>query len=224
MNNEVKSLLDAADHVLIAFDGPLCTVFDPTTARVTADRLRILLDPGLPRAVRGTGDPFEVLRYAQTCGANTAYVIERQLATYEAEAIAFGQATEGAVDAVHTLHASGHTVTAIGNQSTRTIRSFLTMHDLLGEVRRASARDDFRTTALLPDPFLLGRAVEALGTTPKRCLFITASADDAGAAASTGGMPVLAYGKAIPRRRAAATIESMTELATPIDLLSWSGR
>ena len=223
MNEDVKALLDAADHVLIAFDGPLCTVFDPTTARSTAERLRLLLDPALPRAIARTDDPFQVLRYAQTCGENTAYVVERQLATYEAESVAFGQASEGAVDAVHTLYAGGHTVTAIANQSTRTIGSFLAMHDLLGEVRRASARDDFRTTALLPDPFLLSRAVQALGTTPQRCLFIGASAQDA-QAGRAAGIPVLACGAALPSRKADARIESMTELVSAVDPLSWIGR
>jgi hypothetical protein len=44
MRDDVTSLLHAADHVLIAFDGPLCTVFDPSTARATAERLRLLIN------------------------------------------------------------------------------------------------------------------------------------------------------------------------------------
>lgn len=208
MRDDIRSLLDEADHVLIAFDGPLCSVFDPNTARATAQRLRLLLDPNLPRDVARTGDPFEVLRYAISCGENTAYVLERQLSAYEAEAVAFGAATEGAVGAARTLNSSGHTVTAVGNQSVQTIRLFLAVHDLLDTVRRISARVDACTTKLLPDPFLLSQVVEALATVPRRCLFITATAADADAAQAIG-IPVLGYGASSP---GVATIESMTEL------------
>ena len=125
MREDVRSLLHEADHVLIAFDGPLCTVFEPGEARATAERLRLLLGANLPRTVARTGDPFEVLRYAASCGENTGYILERQLATYESEAVAFGPATDGAEDAVRSLYASGHSVTAIGNQSVYAIRAFL---------------------------------------------------------------------------------------------------
>lgn len=222
MRADVKSLLHAADHVLIGFDGPLCTVFDPSAARATAERLRLLLGSGLPRKVVRADDPFEVLRYANTCGENTAYVLERQLSAYEAEAVAFGAATEGAVDAVRTLNASGHSVTAVGNQSMQTIRSFLAVHDLLDTVRRVSGRVDARTTRLLPDPFLLNQVVEALGTVPERCLFICATAADA-EAGRDAGIPVLGYGETIQRKLAAATIESMSELVVD-ELINWQVR
>jgi phosphoglycolate phosphatase-like HAD superfamily hydrolase len=221
MSDEVKALLDAADHVLITFDGPLCTVFDPAAAQSAAERLRILLGPDkLPRAVAGADEPFEVLRYATTCGEKTAYVVERQLGRFEAEAVALGEPTDGAMAAVRALHAGGHTVTAIGNTSTEVIRGFLCLHGLMGEVRRISGRGSARTTRLLPDPFLLTEAVEALGTTPERCLFIGASATDA-KAGRAAGIPLLGRGRALRRLGAAATIESMTELAGVGDLLAW---
>jgi beta-phosphoglucomutase-like phosphatase (HAD superfamily) len=213
MDDDIRSLLNEADHVLIAFDGPLCTVFDPNAARSAAQRLRILLGPDLPRSVARTADPFEVLRYAGTCGEHTAHVVERQLSWLEAEAVASGQAAEGAVDAVHTLHLCGHTVTVVGNQSVEAIRSFVVVHDLVDEVRWISARGIGRTTKLLPDPFLLTEAVEALGTVPRRCLFVGASAEHAEAGAAAG-MPVLRIGK---------TIAAMSELADR-NLLEWRVR
>ncbi|HJP79059.1 MAG TPA: HAD hydrolase-like protein [Pseudonocardiaceae bacterium] len=222
MRQDVRSLLDAADHVLIAFDGPLCTVFDPSASRGAAERLRLLLGANLPRNVARSDDPFEVLRYASSCGENTAYVVERQLSAYEAEAVAFGAATDGVVDAMRTLNSGGHSVTAVGNQSVQAIRSFLTVHDLLGTVRRISGRVDARTTKLLPDPFLLNQVIEAVGTVPRRCLLIGATAADA-QAAQAAGIPVLGYGAAVPRKLAAATIESMTELVVE-ELLNWPVR
>jgi phosphoglycolate phosphatase-like HAD superfamily hydrolase len=220
MRENIRSLLHAADHVLIAFDGPLCPAFGPSTARATAERLRQLLGDHLPRAVARTGDPFEVLRYAMSCGENTAYVLERQLSAYEAEAVAFGAVTEGAADAVRTLHSSGHSVTAVGNQSTQTIRAFLAVHELLDLVRRVSARVDGRTTKLLPDPFLLTQAVQALGTVPERCLLITAATADA-EAARTVGIPVLGY--RISGKPVAARVEAMSELVVD-ELINWRVR
>ncbi len=213
MNKDVRSLLDAADHVLIAFDGPLCTFFDPAAARSATERLRILLGPKLPRSVARTADPFEVLRYAGTCGEHTAYVVERQLSRLEAEAVALGEATEGAEDAVHTLHARGHTVTAVGNQSAEVIRSFLLVHGMQDAVGRISARGVGRTAKLLPDPFLLAEAVEALGSTPQRCLFVGASARHA-EAGKAAGVPVLRIGEGIA---------GMTELVDR-DVLDWPVR
>lgn len=213
MNKDVKTLLDEADHVLIAFDGPVCTVFDPGVARSVAERLRILLGTDLPRSVRRTADPFEVLRYADSCGEHTAHVVERQLARLETEAVSVRRLTEGAIEAVRTLHDTGHGLTAIGNTSTEAIRCFLGLHDLWTEVGRISARGRGRTTKLLPDPFLLTEAVEALGSAPRRCVFIGASAVDA-EAGEAAGIRVLRLGDAIG---------SMAELADR-DLLAWHVR
>ncbi|HEY4022050.1 MAG TPA: HAD hydrolase-like protein [Pseudonocardiaceae bacterium] len=219
MNDDVNSLLRAADHVLIAFDGPLCTAFDPTWCQSAAERLRIMLGEDLPRAVRKTDDPFEVLRYAVSCGESTAQVFERQLYRLELEAALVTQPTEGALDAVRSLFGSGHTVTVIGNQSTEAILGFLGLHGVRTEVRRISARGSSRTTALLPDPFLLTEAVAALGTTSERCVFIGMSVADVEAGRSAG-IPVVRYGRAL--RGVAATIESMADLGVG-DLLSWRG-
>jgi phosphoglycolate phosphatase-like HAD superfamily hydrolase len=223
MRDDVTSLLHAADHVLIAFDGPLCTVFDPSAARATAERLRLLLGPDLPRKVARTNDPFEVLRYAITCGENTAYVLERQLTRLEGEAMSVRVPTDGAIEAVHGLHDTGHTVTAIGNTSTEVIRGFLGLHGLWNEVRRISARGSSRTAKLLPEPFLLDEAIEALGTEARRCVFIGTSAQDA-EAGRAAGVPMLGCGRDFPRKQAAVVVESMTELATARDLINWSVR
>jgi phosphoglycolate phosphatase-like HAD superfamily hydrolase len=222
MRTDIRSLLDAADHVLVAFDGPLCAVFDQTAAGATAERLRVLLGADLPKKVARTGDPFDVLRYAISCGESTAHVVERQLSRLELEAVSRGEPADGALDAVHALHDTGHTVTAIGNTSTEAVRGFLGLHGLPNEVRRISARGSARTTKLLPDPFLLAEAVESLGTVPQRCLFIGASAADA-EAGQAAGIPMLGCGPGFPGKRAAATIESMAELVVG-DLLSWPGR
>jgi phosphoglycolate phosphatase-like HAD superfamily hydrolase len=104
----------------------------------------------------------------------------------------------------------------------QTIRSFLAVHDLLDTVRRVSGRVDARTTRLLPDPFLLNQVVEALGTVPERCLFICATAADA-EGGRDAGIPVLGYGETIPRKLAAATIESLSELVVD-ELINWQVR
>jgi beta-phosphoglucomutase-like phosphatase (HAD superfamily) len=125
--------------------------------------------------------------------------------------------TEGAVGAVRSLFGGGHTVTVIGNQSTEAIRGFVGVHGLQTEVRRISARGSSRTTALLPDPFLLTEAVAALGTTPQRCVFIGRSVAEV-KAARAAGIPMVRYG----RTSRGVAVESMADLDAG-DLLSWRG-
>ncbi|HEX4224578.1 MAG TPA: HAD family hydrolase [Pseudonocardiaceae bacterium] len=218
MSEDVHTLLRAADHVLIAFDGPLCPAFDLTWSRSAAQRLRIMLGDDLPRSLRHTDDPFAVLRFAASCGETTAHVFERQLYRLELEAAMVTEPTEGALDAMRSLFGSGHTVTVIGNQSTDAIRGFLGLRGVKAEVRRISARGTWRT-ALLADPFLLSEAVAALGTTSQRCVFIGRSVMDV-RAGRAAGIPMIRYGRML--RGVAATIESMADLGVG-DLLSWRG-
>ncbi|HEX3785648.1 MAG TPA: HAD family hydrolase [Pseudonocardiaceae bacterium] len=217
MSSEIAALLGTADHVLVQFDGPVCSVFDATWRRTAAQRLTSLVGSDLPRKVAAADDPFAVLRFAEACGELTAQVVDRQLSRLESEAVFVGTQTPGAADALRLLFGAGYTVTIIGNIGVDAIRSFLIMSGLAEEVRRVSARGSARRTRLLPDPFLLNLAIEALGTSPDRCVFVAGSVAgvEAGKAA---GVPVIGYAtdgrerRRFLRHQADAVVETMSEL------------
>lgn len=233
MARAVAALLQETDHVLVRFDGPVCPALDATWRRTTAARLRLLLDPRLPREVARTSDPLAVLRYAVSCGAATAHIVETQLRWLELEAVATAEPTEGAADALGRLYAGGATVTAVGAQGAQVIRSYLLLHDLGEIVRRVSARLD-ATTPLPSDPALLNQVVDGLATTKDRCLFLGTEVDDL-TAARAAGVRFVGYAptpqavRRLRRHRPQAIIGSMSELdwlpeprsASARDLLSW---
>jgi hypothetical protein len=55
-------------HLLLDFDGPICSIFAGLPAATIADRLRKLLgdQAQLPSQIAHTEDPFEVFAYAAT--------------------------------------------------------------------------------------------------------------------------------------------------------------
>ncbi|WP_037314817.1 HAD family hydrolase [Amycolatopsis orientalis] len=182
----VKELLQEKDHVFLDFDGPVCDVFAELAASEVADRLKKLVGPDLPDEVSAAVDPFDVLRYAASCGPNAAHVVERQLARLENEAVSSISPAPGIAEVLDEWVAQGFTVTIVSNNSTDSIRSFLTLHDLASHVRRISARITGDPAHLKPRPALLDAAVRALGTSPARCVMVGDSAADVLAARAAG--------------------------------------
>jgi beta-phosphoglucomutase-like phosphatase (HAD superfamily) len=195
------------DHILVGFDGVLCAVQHDDAA--IAERLRVLVSPGAPAA---TGDPFDVLRYAASCGAATAAAVERQLRRLELPTVAGAPVVPGAASAMRRLAAAGYTLTAISSLSIGVVRSYFALHDLGESVRRIAARTG-PDTPLPPDPHLLNVAMRALGAGPERCVLIAGSAADVQAGVAAG-VAVIGYAPAPAESHGAAlVIRDMAELA-----------
>jgi HAD superfamily hydrolase (TIGR01662 family) len=212
-------VLAVVDHVLLDFDGPVCAVFGGHLSdRDVADRLKVLVGSDLPHEVRATNDPFEVLKYAASCGPKTGGVVEAQLRRLETEAVVSAPTTPGVVDALRHLNNAGYTVTIVSNNSASAVRAFLTVHDLAGFVRGIAARTFSDPSLLKPNPYLVNMAVRGRGTTPDRCVLVGDSSTDIDAAQSTG-VPVIAYAnkpgklEQFRARHADAVITSMMELS-----------
>lgn len=205
------------DYILLDFDGPVCAVFGKLSKRTVADRLKPLLGSELSDDVADTDDPFAVLRYAGMVGPTTAAAVERQLRRLEAEAVTTAPPTPGAAGAIRGLAASGCKIAIVSNNSTSAVRTYLTMHDLVGAVRSISARDHADPSLLKPSPYLLREAIEALGTTPEHCVMVGDSIGDIEAAHAVP-LPVIAYANKPGKRdrfapyRPDAIIEYMTQL------------
>lgn len=209
----LPTLLAERDHVLLGFDGPVCTMFGgPPSARDIADRLKVLLGRGLPPDVADSGDPFDILRYAVSCGPATAKVVETQLTRLELEAVAAAVETEGLAPALAVLHDRGFTITVVSNHSTEAVKAFLVVHELTRYVRRASARVQPDPERFMPNPFLIENAMRALGASPGSCFAVLGSATDI-EAAHAAQVPIVGYATDPGLLRDGdTTIEHLTEL------------
>jgi len=78
----LDDILSQARHLLIDFDGPICSLFAGTPTAPIADRLRRLLTAEgarLPQAIEDTGNWFEILTFAASVSADLAARIESEL-------------------------------------------------------------------------------------------------------------------------------------------------
>jgi HAD superfamily hydrolase (TIGR01662 family) len=201
----VRELLEQKDHVFLDFDGPVCPVFAVVTAREVADRLKQLVGPGLPRDVSASADPFDVLRYAASCGPNTANVVERQLRRLELEAVSQVSPAPGVAAALGGLAAQGFTVTIVSNNSAEAVRAFLTLHDLVEHVGRISSRTTSDPDHLKPNPPLLEAAMRAFGASPGQCVMIGDSPADI-QAAQAAGIASIALAPTLAKRETLAAL------------------
>lgn len=177
-------LLAHRDHVLLNFDGTVCAVFGGAlSSREATDRLKVLVGDGIPPEVAASDDPFDVLRYAASCGPATARVVETQLRRLELEAVTTAPLTEGIAAALSGLRDVGYTVTIVSNTSVDAIRAFLVLHDIVQHVRAISARSKPDPELLMPSPYFVEQAVMSLGTSPEFCVLVGDSASDAARAA-----------------------------------------
>ncbi|GAB3708157.1 HAD family hydrolase [Amycolatopsis oliviviridis] len=213
----VKELLQEKDHVFLDFDGPVCDVFAKLTASEVADRLKRLVEPDLPAEVSASADPFDVLRYAASCGPNAAYVVERQLSRFEGEAVAQVSPAPGAAEVLREWVAQGFTVTIVSNNSVDAVRSFLGLHELAEYVRRISARTTSDPGHLKPHPALLDAAVKALGTSPGQCVMVGDSAADV-LAARDAGIASVALATTLAKRRTLAALQPDALVGSLTDL------
>ncbi|AGM03328.1 HAD family hydrolase [Amycolatopsis keratiniphila] len=204
-------LLQEKDHVFLDFDGPVCDVFARLPASEVADRLKRLVEP----EVIASADPFDVLRFAASCGPNAANVVERQLSRFEGEAVAQVPPSPGVADLLRDWRAQGFTVTIVSNNSVDAVRAFLALHELAELVRGISARTTSDPARLKPEPALLDAAMKALGTSPGRCVMVGDSAADI-LAARAAGVASIALAKTPAKRRALAALDPdalVTDLA-----------
>jgi phosphoglycolate phosphatase-like HAD superfamily hydrolase len=204
----VRDLLKDRDHILVGFEGVLCNVAHDDKA--IADRLKILVGYGMPEQVKASGDPFEVLRYAATCGAATASAVERQLRRLELPTVTHRPPIPGAGKAMTRLAAAGNTLTAVSGLAADVVRSFFSLHDIGESVSRVAARVS-ADTPLPPDPHLVHQAMRSRGASPDQCVMIAGTMADIEAALAAE-IPVIAFG--LQAERAALVVHDMVDIAS----------
>lgn len=172
-------------HVLLDFDGPVCSVFGDLPAPEVARRLAETMDADLPAEVVGT-DPLALLSVFAERGHDTLVAAEAKLRNLEVEAVATAPVTPGVVDALQALRNSGRTVTIVSNNSQAAVVSFVAAHRLENLVTGVCSRQHPEPELLKPNPFLLRRAIVERDASKDECLMIGDSVTDIEAAGAAG--------------------------------------
>jgi phosphoglycolate phosphatase len=215
-------LLAQSRALLLDFDGPICSVFAGISDHVVADQLRgVLADGGhtdLPDAVATIHDPFDVLRYAATLGADEARYVEAAFTAHEVEAIPTARPTEGAHELIQAWHESGRPLAIVSNNSATAINTYLDLYNLRQFVDHVSARTSPDTSLLKPSPHLLDKAIAALDIAPDSSVFLGDSLSDlkaahAAAVACVGYANKPGKRASMALRQADAVIDSLAGLA-----------
>ncbi len=192
----LAELLAARPVVLLDFDGPVCAVFGgersaPEVARQLAQDMRAR-GIQLPPDVEVSGDPFDVLRAAAAHDPTQAAVVESALRDAEVRAVSTAPMTPGLPDALVALRDSGHTITAVSNNSDAAVQTFLTAHGLQTWVAHVTARTEADPALLKPNPHLVLRAIALNHSHPSTCVLIGDSTTDI-TAAHEANCAVIAY-------------------------------
>lgn len=174
-------------HLLIDFDGPVCSLFAGTPTAPIAERLRTILTGAgvaLPLAIRDTGNWFEIFAFAATTGPALARHVESELAALEAAAAQTAAPTPDLADVLSACHESGRQVAIVSNNSARAVDSYLDIHQLTGQIGAVAARTGHDPALLKPSSYLIKQAASELGTAPSACALIGDSPSDIAAARS----------------------------------------
>ena len=151
-------------HLLLDFDGPICSIFAGLPAATVADRLRKLFGnhAQMPGDIASTPDPFEVFAYAATISADLAARVETEMTDLELAAVATAAPTPYVHEVVTACQNSGRSVAVVSNNSARAVHSYLARHGLDDRISLVVARTHHDPALLKPSPHLITQAVGAL--------------------------------------------------------------
>jgi phosphoglycolate phosphatase len=185
----LDDILSQTRHLLISFDGPICSLFTTTAAGRVADSLReVLAQDGVrvPSAIEQSGSWLEILSYAASVSHGQAASIESELTVMECAAVTTAVSTPYVHDVLTACHDSGRPVAIISNHSAAAVHAYLIRHDLNGQIRLTVARTGPDAAALEPWPNLIELAVAGLGTQSQDCILVGGSVTDIKAAHTVG--------------------------------------
>ena len=179
-STDLDAIISRTRHLLLDFDGPICSVFAGLPAHIIADRLRKLLGDHtqLPVGIARTPDPIEVFTYAATISTDLAARVETEMTGQELAAVATAAPTPYVHDVVTACQNSGRSVSIVSNNSARAVHAYLTRHGLDDRISLVVARTSHDPALLKPSPYLINEAVQALDAEPGECTLVGDSVTD----------------------------------------------
>lgn len=213
-------LLEAAEAVLLDFDGPVCSVFAGHPASEVADRLRGLIAATgvqVVPALATTADPLQVLRLAQAHHPELVPALDDALVRAETLAADSARSTAGAAEFLAECERAGRRVVIVSNNSRRAVETYLHDRRLRDVVEAVVGRPCRRPDLMKPHPAMVEAALEHLQVRPGSAVLIGDSVTDIQVARRCG-LPSIGLanrpGKVTSLAQAGAdlTIGSMAEL------------
>jgi phosphoglycolate phosphatase len=222
-SSDLGAIISGTRHLLLDFDGPICSVFAGLPAHIIADRLRKLFGDHarLPVGIARTPDPIEVFTYAATISTETAARVEAEMTDLELAAVATAAPTPYVHDVVTACLNSGRSVSVVSNNSARAVHAYLARHGLDDRITLVIARTSHDPALLKPSPHMITEAVEALDTEPGECTLVGDSVTDV-QAARLASVHSIGYANKPGKREslaaagAGAIINSLADLALKI--------
>ncbi|MEV7185785.1 HAD-IA family hydrolase [Kitasatospora sp. NPDC093102] len=192
---QLADVLRPVKHVLLDFDGPVCSVFAGLPASEVARRLREgLLASGeqAPTGAEEESDPLALLRLVSDAQPELTESTDAALTALETEAVREGRPTPGGESVLRACARSGRLVSVVSNNAGAAIETYLTEHGLTGYVAGIFGRIPGDPSSMKPNPRLLLEAMKAAGTEPEHCVFIGDAARDV-EAGQAAGIPTIGY-------------------------------
>ncbi|MEU6232468.1 HAD-IA family hydrolase [Kitasatospora sp. NPDC047058] len=186
---QLADVLRPVKHVLLDFDGPVCSVFAGLPAPEVARRLREgLLATGeqAPAGAEEETDPLALLRLISDARPDLTEGTDAALAALETEAVRVARPTPGGESVLRASARSGRLVSVVSNNAGAAIEAYLTEHGLSAYVAGVFGRAPGDPSSMKPNPRLLLEAMEAAGTGPEHCIFIGDAARDVEAGEAAG--------------------------------------
>jgi HAD superfamily hydrolase (TIGR01549 family) len=179
-STDLDAIVSRTRHLLLDFDGPICSVFAGLPAHIIASRLRKLFGDHtqLPADIARTPDPIEVFTYAATISTDLAARVETEMTDQELAAVATAAPTPYVHDVVTACQNSGRSVSIVSNNSARAVHGYLARHGLDDRITLVVARTSHDPALLKPSPHLITQAVEALDAEPGACTLVGDSVTD----------------------------------------------
>ena len=109
-------------HLLLDFDGPICSVFAGMSDDTVAKKLRRRLAAdgiAIPAQARSVSDPLEVFRAVAAHDRDASQRAQRELTLLETQAVTTAQPADGAAELITTARQSGRSVTIVSNNSSQ---------------------------------------------------------------------------------------------------------
>jgi phosphoglycolate phosphatase len=190
---ELAAIFAPVRHVLLDFDGPVCSIFAGFPAADFARRLaELLTGPEGPPPGHDLTDPLAMLRHIADTRPELVPAADEALAQMEVEAVAKAQPTEGAVQFLEACAATGRQVWLVSNNATAALDRYVDMHQLKPLVAGCFGRVPGQPKSMKPSPELLLATLRAAHAEPADCIFIGDAVRDV-EAAHAAGMSAIGY-------------------------------
>ncbi|HTE83365.1 MAG TPA: hypothetical protein VK821_01370 [Dehalococcoidia bacterium] len=213
----LDGILRRARHLLLDFNGPVCTLYAHQPEHLAADHLRAILAEHaaeIPENIATTSDPLTVLAYAAATSPELAGRAEAELTRYELSAVATAQPIASSHDLISSARESHRTITVISSCSAQAVRAYLdraSLDEQVGLVIGRKEQDPDSAT----EHDLIDRALTALNADLATCV-VVAESQDILDSASAHSIATIAYARSAADDRgpaqAAAAIASLANL------------